>query len=224
MRRAHVDVVQAFLYELIMQLVLKQKNLFLLLVVFVFCLACFFALVVNAYQENQETDKTHVSVVKTSMSSGQKQEMPSPEKLDMVKAGMTKKVMAQDIPALGAIEAGGLLAHIQLNSPSELKSALERAEVLYQEGKIRKDDNPVAFVLHGPEVSVFLKQNYSANQTLVDLAAKLSALNVIDVKVCQTRLGMLEQTESDLAPFVGTVPFGPAEVSRLVNDEEYIYF
>ncbi|MFL0801760.1 MAG: hypothetical protein K6L80_15010 [Agarilytica sp.] len=127
-----------------------------------------------------------------------------------------------DIPSLDP--ANGYLARILLNSPDDLKGALLRAEELYRRGDVSAADEPLAFVLHGPEVQIFIKGNYQQYKSIVDLAAKLSAFNVVDVKVCQTRLGLLGETSDALPPFIETVPFGPAEVQRLLVDEQYVYF
>jgi len=124
-----------------------------------------------------------------------------------------------DLPA-----ATGYLARFMLNSPEDLEKALLRAEELYSSGQVKDIDSPLAFVLHGPEVQVFLKNNYQQYKSIVDLAARLSAFDVVDMKVCQTRLGQLDETEESLPPFIETVPFGPAEVQRLLADEQYVYF
>lgn len=116
------------------------------------------------------------------------------------------------------------LARSLLHSPSEVQGALLRAKVLLDQGLVGVDDPPIAFVLHGPEVSIFLRENYEQYREIVDLAAQLSAFNVVDMKVCRTRLGSLGETEQQLVPFVGTVPLGAAEVKRLLDDEGYVYF
>lgn len=120
--------------------------------------------------------------------------------------------------------ANGYLARIFLNSPDDVESALLRAEELYQRGEVSADDEPLAFVLHGPEVQIFFKDNYQKYSSIVDLAAKLSAFNVVDIKVCKTRLGVLGESDEVLPPFIETVPFGPVEVDRLLVEEQYIYF
>lgn len=121
-------------------------------------------------------------------------------------------------------DADGYLARIQINSPDEVGQALERAEELYQRGVVSQLDDPLAIVLHGPEVSMFLKSNYEEYQAVVDLAAKLTALNVVDVKVCRTRLGVMGESEESLVPFVESVPYGLTEIDRLINQEGYVYF
>ncbi|MDA8782588.1 hypothetical protein N9N16_05270 [Porticoccaceae bacterium] len=89
---------------------------------------------------------------------------------------------------------------------------------------MRLDHAPLAFVIYGPPVAMFFKRNYSANQQEVDLAAKLTALNVIDVKVFEFSYLKEGLDPSELLPFVTTVPFGPDEVTRLVEQEKYDYF
>jgi len=121
-------------------------------------------------------------------------------------------------------EIGGYLARIQLNSPEEVQAALLRAEQIYLQGELPTDLGPVAFILHGPEVAIFFRDNYSRFKPIIDLAARLSAFQVIEVKVCETRMGVMGRDRSELFPFVGTVPFGPGEVQRLLEDKRYVYF
>lgn len=120
--------------------------------------------------------------------------------------------------------APGYLAKLEQNTPQELHSALLRAEMLFLEGRFQGQLPPASMVVHGPEVAVFFRQQYSQNKSLVDLAAKLSALGVVDILVCETRMGVLGRDRLELFPFVGTVPFGPAEETRLIKDEGFIYF
>lgn len=118
----------------------------------------------------------------------------------------------------------GYLARISLDAPNDLKNALIRAENLYLEGKAGQADAPLSFVLHGPEVALFFKENYQQNKEMVDIAARLTAFKVVEVRVCETRMGVLGRDRSELVPFVGTVPFGPAEINRLLKTEKYVYF
>jgi intracellular sulfur oxidation DsrE/DsrF family protein len=73
-------------------------------------------------------------------------------------------------------------------------------------------------------VGIFFKENYSAFKPIVDLAARLSALEVIDIKVCQVSYEREGLDRATLLPFVSTVPFGPAEISRLLEDQKYSLF
>lgn len=127
-------------------------------------------------------------------------------------------------PAPEMSPANGYLARIMMDSPEDLEKALKRAEELYERGIVSSEDNPLAFVIHGPEVRIFFKDNYQKYKSIVDLAAKLSAFNVVDVRVCETRMSTFGENPNVLPPFVDTVHFGPAEVERLVAEEGYLYF
>lgn len=117
------------------------------------------------------------------------------------------------------------LAHIELHTADELMAALLRADALYLSGEHQLGvDKPVAFVLHGPEARAFMLLNYESNRALVNLAAKLSALSVVDIKVCKTWMGSMSIDELQLLPFVGTVPYGPVEERRLINEKGFVYF
>jgi len=82
----------------------------------------------------------------------------------------------------------------------------------------------VTFVLHGPVVNNLLRRNYMDNKRTVDLAASLSAMDVIDVKACRTWMGGNGVSDDELQPFIETVAYGPAEVQGLVKEKAYIYF
>ena len=124
---------------------------------------------------------------------------------------------------LGSLPSG-YLARIEQNSPEEIVQALLRAESLFRDGAALQIAEPLVFVLHGPEVAIFFRENYGKYKSVVDLAARLSALEVIDVRVCRTRMGVLGREDGALVPFVTTVPFGPAEVERLIDNEKFVYF
>lgn len=124
-----------------------------------------------------------------------------------------------------AQESPRYLAEIELHTEAELLEALQRSEQLLDEGVLgRHSESPVRFVLHGPEVRILLLQNYSQYKSTVDLAARLSAFGVVDIKVCETWMGGNRVNPEELPPFVGTVPYGPSEERRLRNEEGYIYF
>ena len=82
------------------------------------------------------------------------------------------------------------VADIELQTVEEFRQLLERAEQLLLEGAVSQGDTAeVTFVLHGPVVKNLLRQNYLANKKMVDLAASLSAMGVIEVKACRTWMG-----------------------------------
>ena len=117
------------------------------------------------------------------------------------------------------------LVAIELHTQAELMQALRRSEQLLNEGILSQHSpSPVQFVLHGPEARILLLENYSRYKETVDLAARLSAFGVVDLKVCETWMGGNRVDVEQLPAFVGTVPYGPAEKRRLMEDQEYIYF
>ncbi len=119
----------------------------------------------------------------------------------------------------------GYLVRIDQNKPEEVEAALLRAEAFYlQSSHLLSASPPIALVLHGPEVEIFFRENYKRYKNIVDLAARLSAFQVVDIKICRTRLRFLEQDEASLFPFVGTVAFGPDEIARLTDEEGYVRF
>lgn len=120
--------------------------------------------------------------------------------------------------------APGYLARLELHTPDELYAALMRAEMLFLEGRFLGTLPPATLVVHGPQVAVFFKQSYPRHKQIVDLAARLTAFGVVDIRVCETRMGVLGRGREALLPFVGTVPFGPAEEQRLIDEKNFVYF
>lgn len=118
----------------------------------------------------------------------------------------------------------GYVARINNDSPEEVADALKRAERLYIEGKLVELSDPLAIVLHGPEVEIFFKDKYEQYKDIVDLAARLSAFGVINLRVCETQTGIMGRNRSSIHSFIGTVAFGPSEIKRLLNQQSYVYF
>jgi intracellular sulfur oxidation DsrE/DsrF family protein len=116
------------------------------------------------------------------------------------------------------------LARIQLNTAAELMEVLERSEQLFVANNYQLQSPPVSFILHGPEAKVFLASNYQNNKAIVDLAARLAAFNVVEIKVCETWMEGESLDAEQLLPFVGTVPYWEVEKRRLIEQEGYTYF
>lgn len=85
-------------------------------------------------------------------------------------------------------------------------------------------DGSVTLVLHGPVLRSLLRENYLNNKKMVDRAASLSAMGVIGVKACNTWMASNGINSEDLQAFIDSVPYGPAEVERLLKDKHYLYF
>lgn len=117
------------------------------------------------------------------------------------------------------------VADIQLESPDQLVALLQRASQLLVDGAVPQDGAAsVTLVLHGPVIGNLLRQNYRDNRQLVDLAASLSALQVVKVQACETWMGKHGVAPQDLQPFIETVTFAPGELRRLREQENYLDF
>ncbi len=116
-----------------------------------------------------------------------------------------------------------LQANVALHTLAELRSLLEQAEKIANGETQYSTDEPIAVVLHGEEIKAFMRSNYRENKALVDLAARLDAFNVIDVKVCKRWMGANGIMANQLPPFVEPVPFGAGERERL-EKAGYAYF
>lgn len=121
------------------------------------------------------------------------------------------------------VKSQKLQADVALHTLAELKQLLEQAEKISNGESQYNTDEPIAVVLHGEEIKAFIRSNYRSNKALVDLAARLDAFNVIDVKVCRRWMGANGIMENELPPFVEAVPFGVAERKRL-QKAGYAYF
>lgn len=121
--------------------------------------------------------------------------------------------------------SAGYLGRIELGDPEAVEGALKRAESFYfKESANQEVYSPVVLVIHGAEVGIFFKENYSMYKPIVDLAARLSAFKVVDIRVCETSARWEGLDLKTLFPFVDTVVYGPAEVVRLIDVEKYTYF
>lgn len=117
------------------------------------------------------------------------------------------------------------VADIELHTADELLQILHRAEQLSLAGTARPMGEPrVTIVLHGPVLRSLLRENYRQNKKLVDQAASLSALEVIDVKACSSWMASNSVSPQSLQPFIETVAYGPAEVEKLLENQHYLSF
>lgn len=125
----------------------------------------------------------------------------------------------------GSVEQQNYVADIELQTSEEFLNLLSRAEQLMLAGASDAGKDPkVSFVLHGPVLTHLLRENYLENKKLVDLAASLSAMDVIEVKACRTWMGSHGLTEQQLQPFIETVAYGVAEVRTLLVEKNYVNF
>jgi intracellular sulfur oxidation DsrE/DsrF family protein len=107
-----------------------------------------------------------------------------------------------------------------VSSSQQLDVVIDRAEDL--RALFKPDEHGKnAIVLHGDELQLFQKNNYASNQSTVERARLLDQDNIIDIKACQTMMRVLDIEQNELPSFIEQVPFAPAEIERLQNQEGY---
>ena len=124
------------------------------------------------------------------------------------------------VHAQGDAVPPGFVFGVTVSSAEQLDVVLDRAEdlrALFKQG----DHNRIAIVLHGDELRLFQKNNYSSNQSLVERARLLDEDNIIDIKACQTKMRLLDIEQSELPGFIEQVPFAPVEIERLEKEEDF---
>ena len=112
----------------------------------------------------------------------------------------------------------GYVFSVTVQSAQQLDVVLNRAEDL-RELFNPDEHSKIAIVLHGDELQLFQKGNYTLNQSVVERARLLDQDNIIDIKACQTMMRILEIEQSELPSFIEQVPFAPAEIERLQREE-----
>ena len=114
------------------------------------------------------------------------------------------------------------LYDISKHSIDDFKLLLQRAKEINQAETVKPNNLEIVMILHGPDINWFTLENYDDNKELVDLAKRLDAFDVIDLKVCETAMDSLEIDRNQIPPFIESVPYAPGEISRL-SEEGYIH-
>ena len=141
---------------------------------------------------------------------------PSPQP-----AAPTQPVPDSPVTSLTA-EEGRYLFNVTLHTPQEIAGLLVRAEELAKTTRPDTRRTGIALVLHGPEIEIFAKKNYSRFQEMVEQAARLDAERIVEVKMCRTEMKILGIKEEDIPAFIELVPYGPDEEARL-RRSGYVY-
>ena len=128
---------------------------------------------------------------------------------------MTSAGIAQD-----DAKVAGYVFSVTVSTPQQLDVVLDRAEDLRALFN-PEDRGKIAIVLHGDELQLFQKRNYSRNQSTVERARLLDADNIIDIKACQTMMRALNIEQSELPGFIEQIPFAPAEIERLEREQGF---
>jgi len=144
-------------------------------------------------------------------------------------SGLELAGFADDNPSFVAADTvPGYVARIDFEQSDQIDEALRRAEAYFQSTDYFESPQgpaePIVFVIYGPDVAMFYQANYAAYKSIVDLAARLSSLGVIDVRVCQFSSKSIGSDRTGLLPFVSPVHFGPDELKRLLEEESYSFF
>ena len=136
---------------------------------------------------------------------------------------LEKPAPPAEVPPLADALPGKAVLDISVHSIEGLKVLFDRAEELAMQPRPRGEDASVILVLHGPEVEFFSIRNYDKYKNIVDQAARLDAFDIVDVKICQTTMGLRGIEQDDIPSFIEQVPYGPGEVERL-KQEGYVTF
>ncbi len=116
--------------------------------------------------------------------------------------------------------AQGYVFSVTVSTQQQLDVVLNRAEDLRE--LFNPDEHgKIAIVLHGDELQLFQKDNYLSNQSVVERARVLDQDNIIDIKACQTMMQTLEIEQNELPSFIEQVPFAPAEIERLQQEQGF---
>lgn len=116
------------------------------------------------------------------------------------------------------IENKSYLFNVTDHTIEELEALLIRAEEVSQAQSPEYDELEIVMVIHGPDIDFFTQQNYARNKELIDLAARLDAYDIIDMKVCETTMSMRGVEREDIPPFIESVPYAPTEIKDRLRD------
>ncbi|MCP4075163.1 MAG: hypothetical protein GY744_03135 [Gammaproteobacteria bacterium] len=114
----------------------------------------------------------------------------------------------------------GYVLDITVQNIEQLDAVLDRADKL--KGQFSPDQyGRVVIVLHGLELNMFRKKNYSRYMSIVEKARHLDQQNLIDIKACQTVMNNLQIDQSELPDFIEQVPLAPVEIDRLEREKGF---
>jgi len=116
------------------------------------------------------------------------------------------------------IENKSYLFDITDHTIEELEALLVRAEEVSQTHPADFEDLEIVMIIHGPDIDLFTSQNYAENKQLIDLAARLDAYDVIDMKVCEKTMSLRGVDREDIPSFIESVPYAPTEIKQRLQD------
>ena len=114
----------------------------------------------------------------------------------------------------------GYVFDITVQNIEQLDALLNRADKL--KGQFSPQQyGRIVLVLHGQELDLFRKKNYSKFMDIVDKARELDSQQLIDIKACQTVMRNMQIDQSELPDFIEQVPLAPVEIDRLERQKGY---
>jgi uncharacterized protein len=116
------------------------------------------------------------------------------------------------------IENKSYLFDVTDHTIEELEALLVRADEVSQTHPKDFEDLEIVMILHGPDIDLFTSQNYAENKQLIDLASRLDAYDVIDMKVCEKTMSLRGVERQDIPSFIESVPFAPTEIKQRLQD------
>lgn len=116
------------------------------------------------------------------------------------------------------IENKSYLFDISNHSKDEFQALLTRAEEVSKTQSDDFSDLEIIMIIHGPDIEWFTQNNYNDNQQLIDLAARLDANAIIDMKVCETTMISRGVARDDLPAFIESVPYAPTEIEYRLRE------
>ena len=116
------------------------------------------------------------------------------------------------------IENKSYLFDVTDHSIEELEALLVRAEEVSQTHPADFEDLEIVMIIHGPDIDLFTSQNYEENKQLIDLASRLDAYDVIDMKVCEKTMSLRGVDREDIPSFIESVPYAPTEIKQRLQD------
>ena len=108
----------------------------------------------------------------------------------------------------------GYVFDITVQNEIQLDAILQRAEQL--KGQFSPEQHGrITLVLHGEELELFRKGNYSRYMGIVERARELDQDQLVDIKACRTMMNHFAIEQSELPDFIEQVPLAPVEIERL---------
>ena len=134
--------------------------------------------------------------------------------------GFSARWVADDLAQSSQGKPAGYVFDITVNNIDQLSAVLNRADKLQSQFS-PQDRGRIALVLHGEELNLFRKKNYSQFMSIVDKARQLDSQHLVDIKACKTMMNIMQIEQSELPDFIEQVPLAPAEIERLVQERGY---